>query len=92
MRSFGYVMSASVHTTISPRASCVPILRTVPDPPLRWNARTRMFGNRGSASRSLARVWSVEKSSTATSSYVYPLWSMASQMRSTSAMTWSCSL
>jgi hypothetical protein len=56
IRSFGYDMSASVHTTISPRASCDPIRRTVPDPPLRWNARTRMCGKRGSASLSLARV------------------------------------
>lgn len=63
-------MSASVHTTISPRASWLPIRRTVPDPPLRWNALIRMFGKRGAASCRRASVSSVEQSSTASSSYV----------------------
>jgi len=37
-------MSASVQTTISPRASAVPIRRAVPDPPLRWKAINRIIG------------------------------------------------
>ncbi len=50
IRSFGYVMSASVHTTISPRARWVPIRRTVPEPLLRWKLTTSILGKRGAAS------------------------------------------
>ena len=56
-------MSASVHTTIWPRASWVPIRRTVPEPPLRRNATIFSRGNRGAASRSRASVPSLDASS-----------------------------
>jgi hypothetical protein len=61
-------MSASVHTTMSPRACWLPMRRTVPEPLLCWNAMIRMFGKRGSASRSRSSVASVEQSSMASSS------------------------
>ena len=47
MRSLGYVMSASVHTTMSPRASRVPIRRAVPEPPLRRNGMSRIVREAG---------------------------------------------
>ena len=61
-------MSASVQTTIRPYASLVPIRRAVPEPPLRRNGISRMFGNRGSASCSTASVSSVDLSSMTSSS------------------------
>ncbi len=61
-------MSASVHTTMSPRACWVPMRRTVPEPLLWENGITRMSGNRAAASVSRSRVASVEQSSTASSS------------------------
>jgi hypothetical protein len=62
-------MSASVHTTISPLARCVPILRTVPEPLFRWKCTTSIFGKRGAASYSFASVLSDDASSTHISSY-----------------------
>ena len=85
-------MSASVQTTIFPYASPVPIRRAVPDPPLRRNGISRMFGNRGSACCSTASVLSVDLSSITSSSYEKPLLSIAAVMRSISARTCSCSL
>ena len=85
-------MSASVQTTISPLACCVPIRRTVPAPPLRGKCTTRIRGRFGSAARSRSSVASVDASSTAISSYGSPLASMARLIRSTSRRTWSCSL
>ena len=62
-------MSASVHTTISPRALSVPIRRAVPEPPLRRNGMTRIVRElRASAAASTASVSSVEASSMASSS------------------------
>ena len=69
IRSFGYVMSASVQTTIFPYASLVPMRRAVPEPPLRRNGISRMLGKRGSASWSTLRVLSVDLSSITSSSY-----------------------
>src|SRR5512135_1192501 len=85
-------MSASVQTTISPLACCVPIRRTVPAPPLRGKCTTRIRGRFGSAARSRSSVASLDASSTAISSYGSPLASMAWLIRSTSRRTWSCSL
>jgi len=42
MRSLGYVMSTSVHTTIRPRAARVPYLRAEPEPRLVPNWISRM--------------------------------------------------
>ena len=69
MRSLGYVMSASVHTTMSPRACWVPMRRTVPAPPLRRNDTTRTLSKSTSAFSNTSSVESVDASSTAMSSY-----------------------
>jgi len=70
IRSLGYVMSASVHTTISPRAILDPMRRTVPAPPLRANSITRRCGYSMAALFSTSSVPSVDASSTARTSYV----------------------
>ena len=80
-------MSASVHTTISPRASWVPIRRAVPDPPLRRKAMTRRLPNVSAAPSSTSSVSSVEASSMQSSSYVSGLALIARVIRSISSRT-----
>jgi hypothetical protein len=62
-------MSASVQTTIAPRAFSLPMRRIVPDPPLRCRGTNRTLGNRGATCASSSRVPSVEQSSYTSRSY-----------------------